>query len=84
MKNNLTLTPGVPKRFSTNFADQVDANIGYGGSIGGSYQFGPEGSGIQTGLPGAGRAGVGVGAQVSVGITETTTYTTSNIFGRCQ
>jgi RHS repeat-associated protein len=63
---------------------QADINVGWGPSIGGSLQVNGEGKGIQTGLPGAGRLGIGIGAQASLGVTQTTTYTTPNWFGSCQ
>ena len=64
---------------------QVDVNAGFGGSVGGSYQFNTEGSGIQGSVPGRlGRLGFGVGAQASLGVTQTATIATPPLFGGCQ
>jgi RHS repeat-associated protein len=60
-------------RVSTSTSMQIDANAGYGPSVGGSLQIsGPGSSGWQMGVP-IGRLGLGYGAQASVGVARTVT-----------
>lgn len=57
---------------------QGDANFGAGPSVGGSAQHdGNGGGGLSTGV---GKIGVGVGAQASVGVTQTVTLATPALF----
>lgn len=67
----------TPLGLSVSKSAQADINVGAGASIGGSLQGNAkEGTvGIQGPVPGTGKAGVGIGVQVSGGITQTATYT---------
>ncbi len=68
----------TPSGISTDKVNQVDANFGYGPSIGGSVQYNPNGAGVQTGV---GRIGFAWGAQFSYGVTQTVTIATPPLFG---
>ena len=70
---------------TSNESVQIDANAGYGGSVGGSVKVNTDGSAVQGSVPGRlGRLGFGFGAQASLGITLTSTIATPPLFGGCQ
>lgn len=57
---------------------QADVNVGFGGSLGGSFNVGGGTNvGAATGVPGKlGKLGLGYGAAVDVGIMQTVTFAT--------
>jgi len=67
---------------SVSHSGQADVNVGWGGSVGATVQGNAsEGSiGAQTGVPGLGRVGIGVGVQASIGITQTVTIASPPLF----
>lgn len=72
----------TPAGFSVNQSIQADANFGAGPSVGASAQcsIGDPAGGVQSGVPGLGRLGVGYGLQISIGLTQTVTFATPSLF----
>jgi RHS repeat-associated protein len=80
-------TDPTPTGLSVQKSLQADANVGLGDAVGGSLQIpvpndGPYSFGGFGGSTGAGgpKAGVGFGAQVSLGVTTTSTIASSSLF----
>lgn len=81
-QGGISRAPGPgPNGLSRSIGVQVDANAGFGPSVGGSLQRGSGGDGGQAGIPGLGRFGAGVGAQASVGVVQTATWMSPRIRG---
>ena len=68
----------LPSGFSVQRSIEADTNLGFGGSIGGSVQYDGNGGGLQTGV---GHLGVGFGVQSSIGVVQTVTIATPQLFG---
>jgi len=68
----------TPSGMSVSRSVQVDVNVGFGGSLGGSFNVGGGTNvGVATGIPGKlGKLGLGYGAAVDVGVVQTVTFAT--------